>query len=85
MQQVTLSVVAHDGSESSLDLLALDQALAQLEELSPRQAKLVELRFFGGMTVPEIAAALEVSTSTVEKEWRLVRAWLAREVAGAEA
>jgi len=63
------------------DLLALDEALEKLAKLDPRQAKIVELRFFGGMTVEEVAEALDVSKRTVESEWTMVRAWLRRELA----
>jgi RNA polymerase sigma factor (TIGR02999 family) len=62
------------GSEQ---LLALDMALQGLEALSPRQARVVESRFFGGMDVSEIAALLGVSESSVERDWRAARAWLA--------
>lgn len=61
-------------------LLALDDALGRLATLSPRQAQLVEARFFGGLSVPETAQLLGVSESTVLREWRLARAWLAREL-----
>jgi len=64
---------------SSVDLLAVDDALAELERLSPRQARIVTFRFFGGLTFPEIASTMDVSLSTVEKEWRRARAWLAAE------
>jgi RNA polymerase sigma factor (TIGR02999 family) len=59
------------------ELLALDIALEELARLSPRQAQVVESRFFGGMDVSEIAALLEVSESSVERDWRAARAWLA--------
>jgi len=58
------------------DLLALDQALRRLEEAAPRTAQVVELRYFAGLTVVEAAAALGVSRSTVEREWRFARAFL---------
>jgi RNA polymerase sigma factor (TIGR02999 family) len=61
-------------------LLALDDALTRLAAQAPRQAQLVESRFFGGLSVPETAALLDVSESTVLREWRLARAWLAREL-----
>lgn len=77
LRRVTLSVVATDGQPAEYELLDLDRALKRLHELSPRQAKLVELRCFGGLTVPEIATALEVGISTVERDWRQARAWLA--------
>lgn len=58
------------------DVTAVDQALQDLERLSQRHARIVELRFFGGLTVPEVAEALGVSVSTVEKDWRFCSAWL---------
>lgn len=54
----------------------LDEALNRLQELDPDQAKLVELRFFGGLTVEEAAEVMGVSTATIEREWRMARAWL---------
>lgn len=62
------------------DVLALDEALERLGKLDPRQAKVVELRFFGGMSVEEVAQALGVSKRTVEGDWTFARAWLAREL-----
>jgi RNA polymerase sigma factor (TIGR02999 family) len=59
------------------ELLALDMALEELASFSPRQAQVVESRFFGGMDVSEIAALLGVSESSVERDWRAARAWLA--------
>lgn len=75
-QRVTLSDKFIPGSERGLDLLALDEALQALSELDERQGRIVELRFFGEMTSEEIAHVLEVSVSTVEREWRMARAWL---------
>ncbi len=74
-ERVTLSL-AIEGLPDRLDLAALDDALTALAALDPRQAKIVELRFFGGLLVPQVANVLNVSTSTVEKEWRRARAWL---------
>lgn len=65
-----------------IDLLALDTALEGLAAQYPRQAQLVELRFFGGLTVEEIAAVLDVSPITVKRDWALAKAWLYREVSG---
>lgn len=62
--------------ERDVDLVALDGALKELAELSERQARIVELRFFGGLTIPEIAAALEIGGRTVDREWQTARAWL---------
>lgn len=61
-------------------LMDLEDALRRLADMDPQQARIVELRFFGGMTVDDIAALLDVSVSTVERSWRLSRAWLLREL-----
>jgi len=66
--------------ERSRDLVALDEALARLAELSPRQAQIVELRFFGGLTVEETAEVLGIAPTTVKRDWTAARAWLHREV-----
>lgn len=66
--------------EQDLDLVALDDALNQLAELDPRQARIVDQRFFVGLTVDETAAVLGVSAPTVKREWRLARLWLFREL-----
>jgi RNA polymerase sigma factor (TIGR02999 family) len=77
-----LSVNAElDAADSSrIDYLGLDEALQRLAALSPRQAKVVELRFFGGLSNEETAAVLNVSAGTVKGDWRLARAWLEREL-----
>jgi RNA polymerase sigma-70 factor, ECF subfamily len=67
------------------DLLAVDEALQKLTTVDPRQATIVELRFFGGLSVEEVAEVLGVSKRTVEKEWTMVRAWLRSEISGDEA
>jgi RNA polymerase sigma factor (TIGR02999 family) len=72
-----LAVEARD-----VDLLDLDRALAELAALDARQARVVELRYFGGMTVEETAAVLEVSPATVKLDWSFARAWLLRELQG---
>jgi RNA polymerase sigma factor (TIGR02999 family) len=64
------------------DLLALDQALERLRTLDERQARVVECRFFSGMTIEEMAEALDVSPMTVKRDWTAARAWLNRELAG---
>jgi RNA polymerase sigma factor (TIGR02999 family) len=64
------------------DLVALDDALLALAELDPRKSQVVELRFFGGLSVEETAAALDVSPSTVLRDWRLAKSWLLRELEG---
>lgn len=67
-----------EGEPELVDLIALDQALAQLARFDPRQAQIVELRFFAGLTIRETSELIEVSHTTVEKEWSLARAWLRR-------
>jgi RNA polymerase sigma-70 factor, ECF subfamily len=82
-----LSLEAVDGLDAvsgaglaQLDLLDLGDALDRLAALNERQAEVVTLRFFGGMTTPEIATALDTSTRTVESDWHFARAWLRREL-----
>jgi RNA polymerase sigma factor (TIGR02999 family) len=65
---------------TSVDVLALDQALDSLSALDSRQCRVVELRFFAGLTIDEAAEALGVSTPTVEREWALAKAWLYRQL-----
>ena len=76
-ERVTLSAQA-DEREATIDLIALDECLTELKKLDERHAKIVELRFFSGMTVEEVASVLNCSRSTVEADWRMVRAWLQR-------
>lgn len=64
------------------DVLAVDQALTRLSEIDPRQAEIVTLRFFGGLSVEEVAAVLDLSKRSVEAEWTLIKAWLRRELNG---
>jgi RNA polymerase sigma-70 factor, ECF subfamily len=77
---VSLSEAAHIAQEQSADLVALDDALQELEKLDPRQARVVELRFFAGLSMEETAEALKVSLSTVRRDWSLAEAWLYREL-----
>jgi RNA polymerase sigma-70 factor, ECF subfamily len=65
-----------------VDVLDLDAALDKLSSLDPRQSELVELRFFGGLTVDEAAAVMGVAPATVDRDWALARAWLFRELGG---
>lgn len=67
-------------SEASQEMIILDEVLMKLEKLDERKAKIVEYRYFGGFTLEEIANVLEVSPSTVEREWRVARSWLKREM-----
>ncbi|HKP86737.1 MAG TPA: sigma-70 family RNA polymerase sigma factor [Blastocatellia bacterium] len=66
--------------EPAADLVALDEALATLASLNPRQGRVVELRYFGGLTEEEIAEVLKISARTVRHDWSLARAWLYREL-----
>jgi RNA polymerase sigma factor (TIGR02999 family) len=69
--------------ERPREFLALDEALQRLETLAPRQGRVVELRFFGGLSVKETATVLRVSATTVKAEWALAKAWLQRELGAA--
>ena len=70
--------------EKAVDLIALDDALQDLVTFDPRQSRIVELRFFGGLTNEEIADVLGISARTIKREWRLAKAWLRREIMGNE-
>ncbi len=78
--KIALDNVLEEPLEEDLDLLALDDALSTLAELEPRQSQIVELRFFGGLTVEETAEVLGISPRTVKRQWRLARIWLFRQL-----
>jgi RNA polymerase sigma-70 factor (ECF subfamily) len=78
-KRVTLFDVAAN-ADTTIDLVAFHDSLEKLEQLSPRQAKVVELRLFGSLTIDEIAAELDVSAGTVKTDWSMARAWLLREL-----
>jgi len=77
-RKVMLREMADLALEKSPDVVALDEALNALEKIDPRKAAVVELKFFGGLTLDEIAAELAISPETVSREWRRARAWLYR-------
>jgi RNA polymerase sigma factor (TIGR02999 family) len=78
---VTLGDASHAvAMPDAVDVLALDEALARLASLDPRKARLVELRYFAGMSIPEAATALGISVATVGREWAVARMWLRREL-----
>jgi RNA polymerase sigma factor (TIGR02999 family) len=79
---VDIAAAEHTALDRSRDLVAIDDALRALAEHDPRKAQIVELRFFGGLTLEEIAEVIEVAPITVSREWVKARAWLNREVAG---
>jgi RNA polymerase sigma factor (TIGR02999 family) len=78
-KRVTLNDKLIPGLQRDDDLAALDEALVKLAQLDPRQAQMVELRFFGGLSVEETAKVLGISKRSAEREWTMVRAWLRRE------
>jgi RNA polymerase sigma factor (TIGR02999 family) len=78
--RVSLSQADKTDRAQSADLVALDDALQTLEKLNPRQSRVVELRFFGGLNLEETAEALKVSVGTVRRDWSIAEAWLYREL-----
>src|ERR1051326_6132771 len=82
-QKISLDEAVVFTRERSEDLLALDELLTRLAELDPPQARIVELRFFGGLSVEETADLLGISSATVKRDWAMAKAWLAREMGDA--
>jgi RNA polymerase sigma factor (TIGR02999 family) len=78
--RVTLDVSLLSAAPPEIDVLALDQALTRLAALDPEQARIVELRYFGGLTVEETGEVVGVSPATVKRQWAMARAWLKRAV-----
>lgn len=83
LARLTLETLEQAGQDpcAGVDVLVLDDALTRLESLDPRQCEIVELRFFGGLSVEETATAMGVSERTVKRDWQMARAWLRREIA----
>lgn len=79
-EDLRLSLARPFGEQPDFDLLALHDALNQLAEIDPEQGRIVELRFFGGLTIEETAEVVGISHATVEREWKMARAWLRREL-----
>ena len=77
-----LDSIPANGSEHSRDFVALDDALSELAQIDPRKAKVIELRFFGGLSVEETGEILGISSQSVMRDWRLARSWLMRELRG---
>ena len=77
---VSLTEAAEVSQARDADLLALDEALKELERLNARHSRVVELRFFGGLSLEEVAHVLDVSVGTVRRDWSLAQAWLFREL-----
>ena len=71
----------HLGSQKKDErLIALDEALKELEEIDPQQSRIIELRYFGGLTIEEAAEAMRLSPATIKREWSTARAWLYRKL-----
>jgi RNA polymerase sigma factor (TIGR02999 family) len=81
-RRVTLDEGAVSSGEPALDVVALDRALEALAAVDARKSRLIDLRFFGGLSVEETAEVLQVSPDTVKRDWRLAKLWLLRELAG---
>ena len=82
LPKVTFEDSLDSGASKDLDLLRLEDALAALRELNPLHSQIVELRFFGGLTVDEVAAELSLNRAKVKREWSAAKSWLYREVRG---
>ena len=82
MPHVSLEEAAIVGDDPGTDMVALDDAMNALSRIDPRKVQVVEMRFFGGLSVEETAEVLKVSTVTVKRDWRAARAWLYRELTG---
>ena len=80
MPCVNLDEIPDAPSQSATEIIALDGALKALAEIQPRKARIVELRFFAGLSVEETAAVLKISPGTVTRDWKLARAWLLAEL-----
>ncbi len=80
--EVMLSIdeVVNFSSQPGVDIANLDDALNRLERLDPQQSRIVEMRFFGGLTVEEVAEVLNISSTTVKREWRVAKAWLYEQI-----
>ena len=83
-QRIPLDLVLDYFEDQRLDVVAVHEALDRLAEWNERQGQVMTLRYFGGLTVPEVAAALDVSVVTVERDWRLARAWLGSQLRGGD-
>ncbi len=79
-QKIALDDVISFTSEREIDLLALEEVLSALEKIDNRQAKIVEFRFFGGLSIEETAHVLKISPTTVKREWTFAKAWFQREL-----
>jgi RNA polymerase sigma factor (TIGR02999 family) len=83
-ERVSLSLIESPSGRPDVELIALEDALERLTALDQRKSRVVELKFFGGLTIDEIAEVLEISPATVEREWAFARAWLYDAIEGVE-
>lgn len=83
-ERITLADDAATTRNSSREIVALDDALKNLEQIDERRSRVVELKFFGGLTADEIAEVLKISPETVNRDWKFARTWLLRELANVE-
>ena len=81
-QKIALSRIDTPAPTEEFDLIALEEALGKLAQIDERQCSIVEMRFLAGLTVSEVAEVTHLSTATVEREWRMAKAWLRRELSG---
>lgn len=79
-RKVSLEEAAALSSERAAEVLAVDEALGKLASIDPRKSQIIELRFFGGLTIEETAEVIGASHATIEREWNMARAWLYREI-----
>ena len=82
VDQQRLSITSAEAvvKQPEIDLLALNEALDELAQMDPQQSRIVELKFFGGLSIEETAEVLGISHATVERDWKLARAWLRRQL-----
>ncbi len=84
-EKISLEDVATVSTQKHQSLLALDEALHELEKIDPQQSQIIELRYFGGLTIEETATAMDISPATVKREWAMARAWLYKALTTARA
>lgn len=80
LRKVALDEASQIGQATDVDILALDEALTRLADMDPQQSRIVELRFFGGLTMEETAEVMRISPATIGREWRVAKAWLSAEL-----
>lgn len=80
-QRISITSVEKFAQQPQVDLLALNEALDELSKIDPQQSQIVEMKFFGGLSIEEIAEVLSIGHATVERDWKMARAWLRRQLA----